>query len=85
MKAQYVHVNWICLIETVSHYHNVCKVTAIIYKNFKQKHTPYNEYKANFVWKQHNFKTKDTNGCQFFCHLHGFGGIKQFNTSLQIH
>lgn len=27
------------------------------------------------VWKQHNLKTKDTNVCQHFCHLPGFGGI----------
>lgn len=42
------------------------KATMIIYKNFKKNILLVNECKVNFVWKQRNFKRKDTNGCQLF-------------------
>lgn len=42
------------------------KATTIIYKNFKKNTLLVNECKVNFVWKQQNFKRKDTNVCQLF-------------------
>lgn len=58
-------IGCVCLEEFSAIIMNV-KATTTIYKNFKKNILLMNEYKVNFVWKQQNFKRKDTNVCQLF-------------------